>query len=45
MMGAEVGQRIQLAVPDGHEQIARLVLQLIEIRPDGKMASRHDEPP
>jgi hypothetical protein len=31
--------------PDGDEQIARLMLQLIEIRPDGKVAGGHNEPP
>jgi hypothetical protein len=45
MMSAKLGHGIRVAALDGSEQIAGLVLQLIEIRPDWKVASRHDEPP
>jgi hypothetical protein len=45
MMGTKVSQGVGIAVPDGDEQIARLMLHLIEIRPDGKVAGGHNEPP
>ena len=45
MMGAKLGHGIRVTALDGSKQIAGLVLQLIEIRADRKVASRHDEPP
>lgn len=44
-MYTKVSQCIGIAVPEGDEQLPRLMLQLIEIRPDGKVAGGHNEPP
>jgi hypothetical protein len=41
MVTTQLVDGVWLAAPDGAEQITRLMLQLIEVRPDGKMASGH----